>query len=163
MARFIPDGVLEVVLAPAVADMEDPSSAEVTAGTRATGFLRSLSTPLEGSVVDISDVSSRYNKTTAGTYGGQEVTMEFYRDDVQAEDTIWNLLPRGTTIYAIIARRGGSGTDGVIAGGDYVDVWKLEVVTRNPADYARNEPTGFMVSCAVPEEPVEDVTVGGGS
>ena len=161
MARFIPDGVLEVVLATAVADMEAPTLAEVTAGTRATGFLRSLSTPLEGSVVDISDVSSRFNKTTAGTYGGQEASMEFYRDDTQANDTMWNLLPRGTTVYALIARRGGSGTGGIITTGDYVDVWKLEVVTRNPADYSRNEPTGFMVSCAVPEEPQEDVTVAG--
>lgn len=159
MARFIPDGVLEVVFATSVSDMTGPTLAEVTAGTRATGFLRSLSTPLEGSIVDISDVSSRYNKTTPGTYGGQEVSAEFYRDDTQGGDTMWNLLPRGTTVYAIIARRGGSGAEGIIGTGDYVDVWKLEVVTRNPADYARNEPTGFMVSFAVPEEPVEDVQI----
>lgn len=159
MARFIPDGVLKLTLAPDVDDMTAPTSAEITAGDDATGFLRAMSTPLEGSTVDISDVSSRYNKTTSGTYGGQEVTMEFYRDDDQAEDTIWNLLPRGTTIYAIIARRGGSGTDGAIDEGDYVDVWQLEVITRNPADYSRNEPTGFTVSFAVPEEPQEDVTV----
>lgn len=159
MARFIPDGVLKITLAPAVADMTAPTLAEVTAGDDATGFLRALSTPLEGSVVDISDVSSRFNKTTAGTYGGQEATMEFYRDDEQTNDTIWNLLARGTTIFAIIARRGGSGVDGAIDTGDYVDVWKLEVITRNPADYSRNEPTGFVVSCAVPEEPQEDVTV----
>lgn len=162
MARFIPDGVLKVTLAPAVADMEAPSLSEVNAGSDATPFLRSMSTPLEGSIVDISDVSSRFNKTTSGTYGGQEASMEFYRDDSQAADTMWNLLPRGTTIYAIIARRGGSGTDDAITTGDYVDVWKLEVVTRNPADYARNEPTGFMVTYAVPEEPTEDVQVGGG-
>lgn len=159
MARFIPDGVLKLTLAPAVSDMTAPTLAEVNAGDDATGFLRAMSTPLEGSTVDVSDVSSKYNKTASGTYGGQEVTMEFYRDDDQTNDTIWNLLPRGTTIYAIIARRGGSGTDDAIDTGDYVDVWKLEVITRNPADYARNEPTGFMVSFAVPEEPQEDVTV----
>lgn len=159
MARFIPDGTLKVTLAPAVALMTAPTVAEITAGDDATGFLRSLSTPLEGSTVDISDVSSKYNKTAPGTYGGQEVTMEFYRDDVQGDDTMWNLLPRGTTIYAVIARRGGSGVEGAIAASDYVDVWKLEVITRNPADYARNEPTGFMVSFSVPEEPQEDVQV----
>jgi len=159
MARFIPDGVLEVVFATAVTDMSAPTLSEITAGTRATGFLRSLSTPLEGSTVDISDVSSKYNKTTSGTYGGQEVTAEFYRDSDQANDTIWNLLPRGTVVYLIVARRGGGGVDGIIDTGDYVDVWKLEVITRNPSDYSRNEPTGFMVSFAVPEEPVEDVTV----
>lgn len=161
MARFIPDGVLEVVLAPDVDDMEAPTLAEVTAGTRVTGFLRAMSTPLEGSIVDTPDVSSRFNKTVSGTYGGQEASMEFYRDDTQENDTAWNLLPRGTTIYAIIARRGGTGTNGIIDTGDYVDVWELEVVTRNPADYSRNEPTGFMCSFAVPEEPVEDVQVAG--
>lgn len=159
MARFIPDGVLEVVLAPEIANMDEPTLVEITAGTRVTGFLRSMSTPLEGSIVDTPDVSSRFNKTVSGTYGGQEASMEFYRDDTQANDTAWNLLPRGTVIYGIVARRGGTGVDGIIDTGDYVDVWKLEVVTRNPADYARNEPTGFMCSFAVPEEPVEDVTV----
>lgn len=163
MARFIPDGTLRLVFAPSIADLAEPTLGEIEAGTEATGFLRSLSTPLEGSTVDISDVGSRYNKTAPGTFGGQEVTAEFYRDDDQSEDTMWNLLARGTTTHAVIARRGGSGTDGEIDTGDYVDVWKLQVITRNPGDYARNEPTGFMVSFSVPEEPQEDVQVVAGS
>lgn len=159
MARFIPDGTLQVSLVETIADTSVPTLVEINAGTDATGFLRALSTPLEGSLVDVSDVSSKYNKTASGTYGGQEVTAEFYRDNDQANDTIWNLLTRGTETHIVIARRGGSGTDGVIDTGDYVDVWDVEVITRNPADYSRNEPTGFTVSFAVPSEPVEDVTV----
>ena len=159
MARFIPDGVLKVSYVATIADTSAPTATEITAGTDLTPFLRGLSTPLEGSTVDISDASSKYNKTAAGTYGGQMVTAEFYRDDDQANDTVWNLLPRGTEGYFVVARRGGSGTDGAIAASDYVDVWPIEVITRNPADYARNEPTGFAVSCAVPNEPAEDVTV----
>jgi hypothetical protein len=159
MARFIPDGYLRLVFVETIADINAPTEAEIDAGTEASGFLRSMSTPLEGSLVDVSDVLSRYNKTASGTYGGQEVTFEFYRDDEQANDVMFNLLTRGTRTNAVIARRGGSGTDGEIASGDYVDVWPIEVITRNPADYARNEPTGFTVSCAVPEEPAEDVAV----
>jgi len=159
MARFIPDGTLQVHFVETIADTAAPTLIEVNAGTDATGFLRAMSTPLEGSTVDISDVGSKYNKTASGTYGGQEVTFEFYRDSVQADDTIWNLLERNTASHAVIARRGGTGTDGVLAAGDYVDVWPIEVITRNPADYSRNEPTGFTVSCAVPDEPVEDVAL----
>jgi hypothetical protein len=164
MARFIPDGFLRLVFVDGQIDPPNViSTSTVAGGTEASGFLRAMSTPLEGSIVDISDVLSRFNKTAAGTYGGQEVTFEFYRDDTQANDTMWNLLVRGTRCTAVVCRRGGSGTDGAIAAGDHVDVWPLEVITRNPADYARNEPTGFTVSCAVPIEPAEDVVVGGGS
>ena len=160
MARFIPDGTLRVSFVAAIEDVSAPTASEIEAGVDATGFLRSLSTPLEGSIVDISDVSSRFNKTASGTYGGQEVSAEFYRDDDQADDTMWNLLTRGVATNLVVARRGGSGTGGTIAADDYVDVWPVEVITRNPADYARNEPTGFTVQFAVPDEPIEDATVG---
>ncbi len=159
MARFIPDGTLRVALVASIADTSAPTSAEMTAGDDITGFVRALSTPLEGSTVDVSDALSKYNKTAPGTYGGQEVTLEAFRDDVQANDTVWNALTRGTDTHLVIARRGGSGTDGAIASGDYVDVWHVQVITRNPADYTRNEPTGFTVSFSVPDEPNEDVTV----
>jgi hypothetical protein len=163
MARFIPDGVMQVHFVESISDLSAPTLGEIEAGTDATGFVRSLSTPLEGSLVDISDISSRYNKTASGTYGGQEVSAEFYRDSDQANDTMWNLLERGTATHIVVARRGGSGDDGELESGDYVDVWPVEVITRNPADYARNEPTGFTVSFAVPDEPVEDVEIVGGS
>jgi len=159
MARFIPDGTLLVSFVETIVDRGSPTLTEIEAGIDATGFLRSLSTPLEGSLVDISDVSSKYNKTAPGTYGGQEVTAEFYRDDDQANDTIWNLLTRGTETHLVVARRGGSGADNSLAATDYVDVWPVTVITRNPADYSRNEPTGFMVSFAVPDEPSEDVVI----
>lgn len=159
MARFIPDGTLQVWFVPTIANMAEPTLSEITDGDDATGFLRALSTPLDGSVVDVSDASSKYNKTAPGTYGGQEVTAEFYRDSDQANDTIWNLLPRGTTTHIVIARRGGSGSGGELQADDYVDVWPVQVVTRNPADYTRNEPTGFTVTFSVPDEPVEDVKI----
>lgn len=159
MARFIPDGTLKIRIVAAIASIAAPTAAEVAAGTDATPFLRSLSTPLEGSIVPIPDVSSKYNKTTSGTYGGQEVTAEFYRDSVFANDTLWTLLVRGLATHIVIARRGGTGTGGAIVATDRVDVWPVEVVTRNPSDYARNEPTGFTVTFAVPTEPTEDVAV----
>ena len=159
MARFIPDGTLQVHFVETIADTSATTLVEVQAGTNGTGFVRSMSTPLEGSTVDVSDALSKYNKTAPGTYGGQEVTFEFFRDDVQANDTMWNLLTRGTATNVVVARRGGTGTDNALAVGDYVDVWPIEVITRNPADYSRNEPTGFTVSCAVPEVPQEDAVL----
>jgi hypothetical protein len=165
MARFIPDGVLRIALVDTIEDRTAPTLAEVGAGDDITGFIRGISTPLEGSTVDVSDILSKYNKTAPGTYGGQPVTIDGYRDDVYANDTLWNKLARGTRSNLVIARRGGSGDvehpdgEGAITTGDYVDVWPIEVISRNPADYSRNEPTGFQVSASVPEEPAEDVQV----
>lgn len=161
MARYIPDGRLRVVwLDSEPSDPSSPTVTEIDAGEDLTAFLRSLSTPLEGSVVDVSDPTSRFNKTAAGTYGGQELTAEFYRDDTQAEDTAYTTLERGVTGALAICRRGGSGTDGEISDGDYVEIWSgLEVITQNPADYSRNEPDGFSVSFAVQDEPQMDVEV----
>jgi hypothetical protein len=165
MARFIPEGVLRIALVDTIADKNAPTLAELTAGDDITGFISGLSTPLEGSTVDVSDLLSKYNKTAPGTYGGQPITVDGYRDDTYANDTLWNRLPRGTRTNLVIARRGGSGDDthpdgeGGITTGDYVDVWPIEVISRTPADSARNEPTRFQVSASVPEEPAEDVQV----
>ncbi|MEX0667178.1 MAG: hypothetical protein WD313_02480 [Acidimicrobiia bacterium] len=160
MARYIPDGKLRVVWVETLADPSAPTQTEIDGGEDLTGFLRSLSTPLEGSVVDVSDPTTKFNKTAAGTYGGQELTAEWYRDDTQANDTAFVTLDRGATGAFVICRRGGSGTDGAIDTGDFVEVWSgLEVITRNPADYSRNEPDGFSTSFAVQDEPEMDVAV----
>jgi hypothetical protein len=157
MSRYIPDGVLQVHYVASIANRATPTLLEVQAGTPVVGFLRALSTPLEGSVVDVSDASSKFNKTATGTFGGQMLTGEFYRDDTV--DTAYDTLPRGTTGHFVVARHGGSGADGALAVGDEVEVWQIEVATRNPKDYSRNDPDGFAIACAVPSEPSLDVAL----
>lgn len=164
MARYIPDGKLRVVWCDDVADPDAPTITEIESGEDLTGFLRQLSTPLEGSVVDVSDPTTRFNKTAAGTYGGQEMTAQWYRDDTQEDDIAYTTLTRGATGVMVICRRGASGTDGEIDEGDDVEVWSgLEVVSANPADYSRNEPDGFSTSFAVQDEPALDVEVVAGA
>lgn len=157
--RFISDGVIQLRHASSVANPAAPTAAEWNAAEDLTGFMISLDTPLDGSAVDVSDASSKYNKTASGTYGGQPVTAEFYRDSNPANDTAWNDLPRGTGGYFLVARRGGSGVGGAVQAGDKIDVIPIDVITRNPTAYARNEAARFAVSAAVPDEPEEDVAV----
>jgi hypothetical protein len=154
MPRVIGAEVLELYIVTTVAVPTAPTSAEITAGDDITSFLTDggLTTPFDGSLVDVADMSSKFNKTIAGTYGGQPLTMELYRDD-NADDA-WDALPRGFQGYAAIFRFG-CATPGTPAAADVVDLWPIEVITRNPADIVRNEAQRFMVEAGVPEVPLE--------
>lgn len=158
MSKFVSDGVIQLWYVPTIADAEAPSLAIVNAGVNLTSFLRSLDTPLEGSVVDAATAESGFNSTVRGTYGGQPVTAEFTRDDdpTGVLDVAWNTLPFRTEGFFVVARRGGSGTEGVLAAGDLVDVFPIDVTSRNPAAYGRNELARFTVQAAVPEPPTFD-------
>lgn len=164
MARKIGAGVLEISFYPSghFANDQAPTSTELNdaAEVDLTGFLTDggLATPFDGSVVDNADMSSKFNKTASGTFGGNPLTAEFFRDFPLSADTAWSTLARGTAGYFAIAR-GGKATPGTWAIGDELDLWAIEVVTRNPVDVARNEMQRFTAECAVPAVPLEDFAV----
>jgi len=154
MPRTIADGEVVIMFAPTVANTSAPTAAEVGAGDDITPWLSSLDTPLDGDSVDSSDLSSAFNKTVAGTYGGG-ATATLYRDD--SVDTAWDLFPRNALGYLIVRRFGGSDT--AIAASDDVEVWYVRVITESPATMDRNNVQTFDVDFAVLEEPVLDATV----
>lgn len=158
MPRVIGAGVLELAHVTTIADYTAMTAAEGNAGQFLTDFLTDggVTTPFDGSIVDAADMSSKFNKTAAGTFGGQPLSLEFYRDD--AADTAYIQLPRGTAGYIVIARFG-LATPGTFAVSDVIDVWPIEVITRNPADVVRNEMQRFTVECAVTDVPEEQFSI----
>ncbi len=158
MARVIGAGVAELHIITTIAILTAPTAAELNAGVDVTNYLPDggLSTPFDGSIVDIADMSSKFNKTAAGTFGGQPLSMEMFRDD--AIDTAWTTLVRGFVGFAAIARFA-LATAGTWAISDIVDVWPIEVITRNPADLVRNEAQRFTSESAVTEVPTEDFVI----
>lgn len=158
MARVIGAGVLEVYHVTTLTDYTAPTTTQLNTNVDLTGFLGDggITTPFDGSLVDVADMSSKFNKTISGTYGGQPLTLELFRDD--AADTAWTTLARGTTGYIVIARFG-LATPGTFAIADVVDVWPIEVITRNPSPVTRNEPQRFTVECGVPGTPAEDYSI----
>lgn len=129
-----------------------PTAASLTAGVDITGFVSSIDTPLDGDAVDSSDLSSAFNKTVAGKYGGT-VSASMYRDDTV--DTAFTTFPRNTTGWLAIRRFGGSTT--AYAAADKVDVWNLRVITRSDASLDDNSVQAFTVTFAALDEPVIDV------
>lgn len=158
MPRLIHDGEVRVTFAPTIADPNAPTVAEVETGaTVMTPFIQTLDTPLDGDTVDASDLSSAYNVTAPGTFGGNPVTGTFHKDSVPANDTAYTTLPRLTTGFFVIRRFGGSGV--AIAISDPVEVWPINVITRNPSAMNRNTLQTFTLEAAVSSPPSLDVAV----
>jgi hypothetical protein len=156
MSRKNSTGVIEVRYVPTIASKSAPTVAEITAGTDVTDFMTrdGLTTPQGGSTADASDAGSRYNSTVAGSYGGEPITMKFHRDSVSADDDAWTTFPRGTAGYLVVNRFGVA-----IAAAAKVEVWPIEVISREMMAIADNETQKFTVVCAVPSEPNDNAVV----
>lgn len=149
MSRTIADGEVLINFAPTIANTSAPTVAELGVGTDVTPFLSTIDTPLDGDAVDSSDLASAFNKTVAGTYGGN-ISAEMYRDDTT--DTAWTTFDRNVEGYFVIRRFGGSGTAWVIA--DVAEVYHVRIITKSPGTLDRNNVQMFSVDAAVLDEPV---------
>lgn len=154
MVRVIADGEVKISWVTTIASVTAPTTAEMAAGTELTGYLSTLDTPLEGESVDSSDLSSAFNKSVAGTYGGG-ASGTFYRDDTT--DTAWTTLPRNTLGHLVIRRFGGSTVD--YASSDSVEVWPARVIARSPSSLDRNSVQVFNVNFATVDEPTLAATI----
>lgn len=143
-----------------IANTTAPTAAEINAGVDLTTFITrdGLDTPLKGNVRDGADISSLYNATSGGTYGGDPIVLTMFRDAVYADDDAFTTLTRGLTGFIVICRFFGAGT-GNIAASAKVEVWPIEVISREPMKIAKDENQKIMVTCAVPSTPKLDQTV----
>ena len=164
MTRKIGAGFFELFFAPTGYAVDDqvPTATELNDASviELTDFLTDggVATPLDGSIVDSADMGARFNKTALGTFGGQPIVLQFYRDFPAAGDTAWTTLPRDTTGFYILSR-GGLATPGTFAISDEIESWPMEVASRNPVDVARNEMQQFTTENAIPQVPLEDFVV----
>ncbi len=169
MSRQQPTGLLAVRFAPSIAAIAAPAVAELTAGTDLTAYRTrdGLKTPQKGATIDLSDGSSRFNKTGVGTRGGDAVELMWFRDSKVALDVPWTLLLPDTIGFLVVARFGwgqnattGIGAvDGTPTAADRCEVYPIGVVSREPADTAENEASKFTSTLAITEEPNLDAVV----
>lgn len=161
MSRYIPNenswvGFVDVLTGtyPAV-DTDD-----IAAATDLTPDLISLTASSTGNTVPTPSLDTLFETSVPGTATAQ-FSADFYRDDVT--DDAWEALPRGTKGYFIIGRGGLTGT--TVAGkpkpvtGNVVEIWPVQVTSRAAGPMTSNTAQVFTVTCAVLEEPDEDVTL----
>lgn len=159
MARLIADGEVRVEWVPGedgISDPSAPTTAELATGQNVTEELASLSTPLEGEALPSPDLSSAFQKTVAGTFGGS-VEAEMYRND-DGSDVAWVLFERNVTGWFVVRRFGGS--DVAIATSDEVECWPVRCITRSPSDMdAGGSIQMFNSAFATLDEPTMDAVV----
>lgn len=170
MSRLQSTGVLRLWFAAAVADKSAPTLTEITAATDLTPFLKrdGLTTPKSGNTTSVADVSSPFNKTAPGTFGGDAVTLKCYRDSDTESDDAWSTLepvsvstPNGTEGFLVVRRFGGSTV--AAAADQAVEVWPVSVISREMNAIAENEAQSFTAMLAVTDEPNDGAALGSGA
>lgn len=132
-----------------VVTLAAPTVTQITSGTNITPFMRrdGLTTPQSGNVVDVSDASSRFNKTGLGTYGGDAAELKLYRDSTSASDTAWPLFKQGLYGFLVVFRFGTAAA--APASGDKCELYRCGVISREMAQIADNDPEMFTVSLGI--------------
>lgn len=157
MARLIPNentwvGFLTTIVDTALIATDD----EVAAGVDLTSYLISLNAASQGNTVPTPAFDTLFETNISGT-NQASFTADFYRDDVA--DDAWEALPRGTEGFFVISRFGGTGTANLPIADDEVEVWPVVVTSRTMQNMSNNTVMTFSVTCSVPQEPDEAVTV----
>jgi len=146
---------MEIWLVPTVSDTAAPTSTELNAGAAIhQQMLGDLELPFEGSVAEAGDMSSRFNKSVPGDYGGQAGSFSIHKEKLLADDTVYTALARDVTGYLAVAVRGLATAD-TWAIGDEVDLWPVTVLSR-AIQYARNQTTRAAVQVSIDDDPTED-------
>lgn len=160
--HFCEDGVLS---RQNIADGEVTLAQLATAVDLTDWLLRDgLDTPLDGNTFDVAGAKSRYNATEAGTYGGQPIRLDWFRDSDEQDDVAWDTLPRGTRGVFVIARFGHDGSsEDPLEVGDRVELWPATVISRAHRQIEADGAYRFHTSCSVPFEPNDDAEVVAGS
>lgn len=141
------------------ADDTDPSTvaaADITGAVNLTSFLISLNASSRGNTVPTPSLDTLFETSISGTVQAS-FDADFYRDDTT--DTAWTTLPRSTAGMFYIARYGGTGTGGEPQTGDEIEAWPVIVTSRTMSNMSSNTVMTFTVSCSIPVEPNEAVTV----
>jgi hypothetical protein len=155
MARYVAEETVEVFWVTTVSDAAAPTSTELNAGVDITAFLTGdLELPFEGSAVDAADMSSKFNKTIDGDYGGQPGSFTIHKELASGDDTAFTTLARSTAGYLAVAPRG-LATSGTWAISDEVDLFPCTVLSRT-TQYARNTSVRAAIQVAITGTPTEE-------
>lgn len=162
MSRVQPTGNLRVKFCTSIANIAAPTAAEVNAGVELSTQMKreGFATGQEASLVDVSDVTTLFDKSDIGTRNAS-VKLTAFRDTILALDSTWSALPIGTRGVLVVGRFGfsGAGSPKLAAAGDRVETWPVAVSARSMNDTAANEAYAFDVTFATPDQPNDDAVV----
>lgn len=156
MAEYANDGFTLVYWTGSIASKAAPTVAEITAGTRISGFLTKdgLDIPFQQNTVDNADLEDTFDSKAVGTYGG-DITLTMKRNN--SADTAWNLAVYATAGFLVVRR--GIAVATAIAASQKVEVYPGQMHEPVPVPTATNELAKFKLLIAVTDQPNLKATV----
>lgn len=156
MARIVFEEQYRVRFVPTITNKAAPTVAQLTAGTDITSLVAKdgVNFGTSENVVDTSDISTAFDSQTIGSWGAS-LTLTFFKDD--GTDTAWDLFPRGTSGFIVIAPFGfggpaGTKTSSPIAG-DKLYVFPIVAQQPQLSPSAANERQTFTSTFPSTSEP----------
>lgn len=158
MARYVFEGTGEVWLVPTISSAGAPTANELNAGKDLTPeMIGDLVLPFDGTTAEAGDMSSKFNKTVSGDFGGAPGTFTIHKHQLLADDTVFTALPRDTVGYLCVNQRG-LATKSTWATGDEVDVWPIEIMAREVI-YGRGNTQRAAITVSITDVPTEGFVV----
>lgn len=145
-ARFIRRGVSKFLFSPAIADVNNVTRAEIASAEDLTDFIADVAGwQLTNNSVATPDMGTTFDSSIPGTDSVGDSSFTFYED--MDEETIEALLPKGTTGYVLILRKGDK------PGTASLDCFPVRVATKGNEFSAGNDPARFVVTFNITDEP----------
>jgi hypothetical protein len=158
MARYSTPGNSEVWMVTTIASPAAPTAAELNAGTDMTAVLQLLpSIPRTANLVDISDLSDKFEARQVGTRGGDQLQFTVLRDDAGAESEL-AAVAEDTVGFIAIGRKA-LATPGTWAIGDEVDVFPVTIASDADGDPGRNDADTAVISAAITANPTRRFSI----
>jgi hypothetical protein len=153
MPVYSNDGKIRIQWVPGTAlSVSSPSAAAITAGTRLDQQVTKdgLTVPADQNNVDVGVLSDTFDAQVPGSFGGA-IEMTGTRNDVDANDTFWNLCVYGTAGF-IVVRRGPTAAT-AFAASQKVEVYPVIMHEPVPAQTGGNTVGQFTISFPVSSQP----------
>jgi len=140
--------------ASAVVDLSAPTVAELTTGKTLIecAIVEGPATPRTGTTIDITGLCDTKSRMKAGTIQNDPITMTIWREpgiEGAGTDAYWTLFDDATSGSQFLGIARSGFTSGAPTAGDIVDMFEVEVMSREASAPVRGEAQRFVVTLAV--------------
>jgi hypothetical protein len=153
MPVYSNDGKIRVTWVTAsIPNIAAPVAATLNAGVQLAGFITKdgLTVPADQNNVDVGVLSDTFDAQVPGSFGGA-IEMTGTRNDVDANDTFWNLCVYGTAGFIVVRRGLSSAT--AFASTQKVEVYPVIMHEPTPAQTGGNTVGQFTIQFPVSSQP----------
>jgi hypothetical protein len=151
MARFMRKGKTRFYWCPTVANLNAPTVANITAGTRLDPQIAEINGfEFANSPIDVPDMATAFVSKIPGEDTVADSSISFYEDDTT--NPIQTALAKGTVGHVVIFPRGTAGASPAVS--DVTEVWPAIVASSARAYTAGNEAARYTVTFTLTAPPV---------